>query len=209
MNRIDPDGKDWRVQTRYNRETKKMEYTITVNAVLYNNSSDREMDMNKTADAFKQQVEQTYNTSGEDYAVKMDFNLKVVNSLEEVGDRDHIISIVDQKGLSKSSKGGHVRGETTSDLSFKIGLTTAYDILNEKDNRTVAHELGHTGGLKHIIPGGDIHNLMMQKIDIQKERGNSMDARGLSHSQIKTIRDNYIHNKLNIGTFGALNNLLK
>ena len=50
---------------------------------------------------------------------------------------------------------------------------------------------------------------MMQKIDIQKGRGNSMDARGLSDSQIKTIRDNYIHNKLNIGTFGALNNLLK
>ena len=39
INRIDPDGRDWRVQTHYNRETDKIEYKITVRAALVNNSS--------------------------------------------------------------------------------------------------------------------------------------------------------------------------
>ncbi len=39
VGRIDPDGRDWRVQTRYNEETKKIEYQMSVNAVLYNDSN--------------------------------------------------------------------------------------------------------------------------------------------------------------------------
>ena len=44
----------------------------------------------------------------------------------------------------------------------------------------------------------DVENLMTQKKEIQLDsKGDYLKAIQLNHSQVQTIRDNYIHNKLN------------
>ncbi len=199
INRIDPDGRDWRVQTHYNKETKKMEYTMTVNAVLYNNSSNQDINMEQLSAAITKQVSDAYNISGEDFEVKMNFNLKTVNSVDEIGERDHVIQVVDQDkiGSTDPRKIGLAYTKLNS-LDIKVGTKAVTDMLNKNDNRTVAHELGHTGGLKHEERRENINNVMMQKSIIQSYKGgNPLKANDINHQQIKLIRDNYIHDKLN------------
>ena len=199
MNRIDPDGKDWRVQTRYNEETKKMEYTITVNAALYNNSSNKNLNMEQLSTAITEQVTNAYSTSGEDFEVSMNFNLKTVDSVDDIGERDHVIEVVDQDKIgSTSSKTRGLAYTKLKSLDIKVGINAAASMIKGADNRTIAHEIGHTGGLGHETGKENVNNLMMQKSDIQRiEGGNPLNATQINHMQIQTIRNNYIHNKLN------------
>lgn len=62
--------------------------------------------------------------------------------------------------------------------------------------RTIAHELGHTGGLRHLNDKESVNNLMMQSYYVDLYKGNYNTATLLYHNQIKAIRDNYINNKL-------------
>ena len=197
INRIDPDGKDWRVQTRYNRETKKMEYTITVNAVLYNNSSDQDIDMKQLSTSITEQMANIYTISGEDFEAEMNFNLRTVNSLDEIGERDHVIQVVDQDFLDKFQKEGKPTARSMSyGLNIEIGTELAKATIGNKNNRSIAHELGHTGGLGHLNDKAqDNYNLMRQTYYV---KGNAKKAIQLGHNQIREIRDNYIHNRLKI-----------
>ena len=197
INRIDPDGRDWRVQTHYNRDTKKMEYTITVNAVLYNNSNDREINMEQLSTAITEQITNIYNISGEDFETKMNFNLRTVDSLDKIGKRDHVIQVVDQNFLDeKESKGQVLAQSVVCGLNMEIGTDLVEKTLNDTNNRSIAHELGHTGGLLHLNENSqDNYNLMRQGYYVN---GGANNATQLKHSQIKEIRDNYIHNRLKI-----------
>lgn len=197
MNRIDPDGRDWRITTRYNEESRKIEYNMTVNAVLYNNSKDSNIDMDQLSTAIQQQINEVYNTSGDGFAATMDFNLRIVSSVDEIGDRDHVIQIVDQADLRKSSKGIVMAKASTPGLNIKLGSVAVSELLNGTDKRTVAHELGHTGGLQHLTGIENVNNLMMQAVEVNKQGGNYSKSTQLDNTQIGLIRDNYINNKLN------------
>ena len=195
ISRIDPDGKDWRIQTHYNKDTGKIEYKITVRAALINNSSNQELDMKKLTELIVNQVNTAYTSSSDDEFVStIDLQLRVVNSVDDIKEYEHVLQIVDQDELTKKS-GSVVMAETyESHLDIKVGMKAISNMLNKDDNRTFAHELGHSGGLKHRM---DVENLMTQKRIIQNKEGNYLKATQLDHSQIRAIRDNYIHNKLN------------
>ncbi len=195
ISRIDPDGKDWRIQTHYNKDTGKIEYKITVRAALINNSSNQELDMKKLTELIVNQVNTAYTSSSDDEFVStIDLQLRAVNSVDDIKEYEHVLQIVDQDELTKKS-GSVVMAETyESHLDIKVGMKAISNMLNKDDNRTFAHELGHSGGLKHRM---DVGNLMTQKRIIQEKEGNYLKATQLDHSQIRAIRDNYIHNKLN------------
>ena len=197
VNRIDPDGKDWRIQTQYNREIDKIEYIITVNAVLYNNSSNRDINIEQLATTIINQVTNVYNISEKSFVAKMNFNLKVVKSVSEIGERDHVIQIVDQNLFRKSDSKSEVSAEASLfGLSIRIGTNLVESTLKGDNMRTIAHELGHTGGLRHLNDKESVNNLMMQSYYVDLYKGNYNTATLLYHNQIKAIRDNYINNKL-------------
>ncbi len=200
MNRIDPDGRDWRITTRYNEESRKIEYNMTVNAVLYNNSKDSSVDMEQLSTAIQQQINEVYNILGDSFVAKMDFNLRIVSSVDEIGERDHVIQIVDQADLGKSFEGTIVAKASTPGLNIKLGSVAVRELLDGTDKRTVAHELGHTGGLLHLKEKESVNNLMMQAVKISQLGGNYSNSTQLNHTQVRSIRDNYINNKLNYST---------
>ena len=197
--RIDPDGNDWRVQTRYDRETDKIVYQITVNAVIYNNSNNQNIDMKQLASSITQQVNAAYTISQKDFVSNMNFNLRVANSLDDIKERDHVIQIVDQSAFNTNStnKGKTVADASNPGLSIRLGTDLVKDLVNGTNKRTVAHELGHTGGLSHMKGSENATNLMMQAIDVEEYGNKYSNATYLNESQVKVIRDNYIHNKLN------------
>ena len=194
VGRIDPDGNDWRVQTHYNRETDKIEYKITVRAALINNSNNKELDIKTLAGQIVEQVNAAYTISGDDFVSTMDMQLRTVNSVDDIKDTEHVLQIVDQDMLTKTDKSVVMAETYKNSLDVKIGTKAVSNMLNNDDNRTFAHELGHSGGLGHTM---DVENLMTQKKVIQDFDGDYLKATQLNRSQIQTVRDNYIHNKLN------------
>ena len=194
VGRIDPDGNDWRVQTHYNRETDKIEYKITVRAALINNSNNKELDIKTLAGQIVEQVNAAYTISGDDFVSTMDMQLRTVNSVDDIKDTEHVLQIVDQDMLTKTDKSVVMAETYKNSLDVKIGTTAVSNMLNNDDNRTFAHELGHSGGLGHTM---NVENLMTQKKVIQDFDGDYLKATQLNRSQIQTVRDNYIHNKLN------------
>ena len=194
VGRIDPDGNDWRVQTHYNRETDKIEYKITVGAALINNSNNKELDIKTLAGQIVEQVNAAYTISGDDYVSTMDMQLRTVNSVDDIKDTEHVLQIVDQDMLTKTDKSVVMAETYKNSLDVKIGTKAVSNMLNNDDNRTFAHELGHSGGLGHTM---NVENLMTQKKVIQDFDGDYLKATQLNRSQIQTVRDNYIHNKLN------------
>ena len=194
VGRIDPDGNDWRVQTHYNRETEKIEYKITVRAALINNSNNKELDIKTLAGQIVEQVNAAYTISGDDFVSTMDMQLRTVNSVDDIKDTEHVLQIVDQDMLTKTDKSVVMAETYKNSLDVKIGTKAVSNMLNNDDNRTFAHELGHSGGLGHTM---NVENLMTQKKVIQDFDGDYLKATQLNRSQIQTVRDNYIHNKLN------------
>ena len=194
VGRIDPDGNDWRVQTHYNRETDKIEYKITVRAALINNSNNKELDIKTLAGQIVEQVNAAYTISGDDFVSTMDMQLRTVNSVDDIKDTEHVLQIVDQDMLTKTDKSVVMAETYKNSLDVKIGTKAVSNMLNNDDNRTFAHELGHSGGLGHTM---NVKNLMTQKKVIQDFDGDYLKATQLNRSQIQTVRDNYIHNKLN------------
>ena len=195
IGRIDPDGNDWRVQTHYNREIDKIEYIITLRAALINNSSNQKIDMQTLAANIVQQVNAAYTISENRFVSTMDMQLRMVNSVDDIKGYEHALQIVDQDKLSKGTSGNMVMAETyKNSLDIKVGTNAVFNVLNNDDSRTFAHELGHSGGLDHEM---EVKNLMTQKSVIQEQHGSYIKAIQLNHSQVKAIRDNYIHNRLN------------
>ena len=194
VGRIDPDGNDWRVQTHYNRETDKIEYKITVRAALINNSNNKELDIKTLAGQIVEQVNAAYTISGDDFVSTLDLQLRTVNSVDDIKDTEHVLQIVDQDMLTKTDKSVVMAETYKNSLDVKIGTKAVSNMLNNDDNRTFAHELGHSGGLGHTM---NVENLMTQKKVIQDFDGDYLKATQLNRSQIQTVRDNYIHNKLN------------
>ena len=194
VGRIDPDGNDWRVQTHYNRETDKIEYKITVRAALINNSNNKELDIKTLAGQIVEQVNAAYTISGDDFVSTMDMQLRTVNSVDDIKDTEHVLQIVDQDMLTKTDKSVVMAETYKNSLDVKIGTKAVSNMLNNDDNRTFAHELGHSGGLGHTM---NVENLMTQKKVIQDFDGDYLKATQLNRSQIQTVRDNYILNKLN------------
>ena len=112
----------------------------------------------------------------------------------DIKDNEPVFQIVNQDKLTKTTSSVVMAETYRNSLDIKIGTKAVPNMLNNNDNRTFAHELGHSGGLDHTM---DVENLMTQKFIIQKEDGDYLKATLLNRSQIQTIRDNYIHNKLN------------
>ena len=173
VGRIDPDGNDWRVQTHYNRETDKIEYKITVRAALINNSNNKELDIKTLAGQIVEQVNAAYTISGDDFVSTMDMQLRTVNSVDDIKDTEHVLQIVDQDMLTKTDKSVVMAETYKNSLDVKIGTKAVSNMLNNDDNRTFAHELGHSGGLGHTM---NVENLMTQKKVIQDFDGDYLKA---------------------------------
>ena len=198
VRRIDPDGKDWRVQIYYDEETRRMQYLLTVNAALYNTSNDQSLDMKALSDAITKQVADAYNFSGKDFDVKMNFNLRVIDSADKLKEREHLIQVVNQNEIGSSSPKTMGRAYTfLHGLDIKVGTVAVSDMLKGSDNRTIGHELGHTGGLFHKDEKESDDNLMLQKSSLQKNQIDPLTANKLERKQIEIIQQNYIHGKLN------------
>jgi hypothetical protein len=185
---------DWVITTE--QKDGKTIYHITVNATLYNNSSTNysQKQMNQLADKIKSQCMAAFNTSGEGYTVDFKMNLSVAKSVDDIKSTDHVYQVVDQNVVGKNVNGN----ADVNGLNIRLGTTAVNDILSGNNNRTGAHELGHTGGLddanRNIEQSSQLGvtlntNLMSQSKYVKDHGGDAVNAKDLTRGQI-----NYIYN---------------
>ena len=142
----DPDGMDWHITTS-KREDGTILYNVTVNGVLYNNSSNATLDMSALQKQIEKQIGEVFNFSGDGFSVTTNFNFKTVTSIDDIKETDHVFQVVDE-GVAAGSADGEING-----LNVRIGVKMAEQTISGENTRTIAHELGHTGGWEHNAAG--------------------------------------------------------
>ncbi len=167
ISRIDPDGRDWKILSNTDDDG-VTHVNITVNGVLYNNSSNNTIDMKKLNEEITKQINDTYSFLDQNFNVKMNANIRVVESADDISKSDHVFQVVDQNSLGKNV----LANATLNGLNIRLGLKLVNDVLSGANTRTVSHELGHTGGLydanlNNSLKVNLLNNLITQTAKIQ------------------------------------------
>ena len=196
---IDSDGNKWDIHTSKNKDG-KTNVLINVTGVVYNNSSDKKININNVRDQIKAQIESRYTFSSKKYNVKTNINLRVVNSVEDIQKDDHVFEIVDQNRFKSNSI---LANSDVNGLHIRIGPRAVKGLLNGSNTRTIPHELGHSAGLDdaNIKNNGVVNlysNLMTQTGYLRRNHVyNYAHVGKLEDSQIQSIIHNYNTGQIN------------
>ncbi len=210
----DPDGQDWVIKKE--EKDGKTIYDITLNGVVYNNSSNSNFDnsLDQLKNSLTFQIESAFGQNTDDFQVNVNVNLSVAKSADDIKSTDHVFEIVDQSdlGTSKNPTGkGIVADANLNGLRVRIGSDYVSDIISNKNMRSIPHEVGHTGGLGHPhepnakgftgIPKNIWgKNLMSQSWYATQAGYPNGSARQVTGSQYDYIYSQYSHGNLNNGS---------
>ena len=196
INYIDPNGEDWSIYS-YRDEDDKLHIMMKITGVVYNASNEK-FDMGAVRDAISSQIEDVFTFSGNGFSVSMTTDIRAVSSVDEVNDKDHVFAIVDQSEFNDLNSAADA---VPNGLTIRFGTTIAKQIIDGTNDRTIAHELGHTAGLHHP-------NEKRNKLQITNRRNNLMtqtrfaaknDNRHLHVNQLNSIIRSYNNGELNQG----------
>ena len=204
----DPTGEDWKISTQTD-ENEITHVNITITGVVYNNSSYKDINLNNLASTIKSQIESVWTFDTDKYEVNTTANIRVAESADDVTETDHVFQIVDNKRFEKESTAADA---AVFGLDIRIKPSTARMTISGENNRTIAHELGHTGGLRHpaskknpIYIRSTSNNLMTQTGRIADPK-NSVN---IENDQIQSVIDSYQNKKLNQREFSPLRTLYR
>ena len=88
LNVVDPDGEDW-IITQQEKDGKTY-YNITLNGVVYNNSSNKNFDLEKLKNSITFQIKSTFGVETDDLSVTVNVNLRVAKSADIMCSRSQI-----------------------------------------------------------------------------------------------------------------------
>jgi RHS repeat-associated protein len=202
INIVDPNGADW-IITKEEKDGKTY-YNITINGVIYNNSG-KNIDMNKMKGNMVSQIQSAFNFSEGDVVVSATVNLNVVTSLDDVKKTDHLITIESNANYDKYASENGANGQTNGyadqgGLKVVLPLRTAEGIMNGTNNRTLSHEIGHTGGLYHP---GEFNSYITQGVNTwDKNQNNNLmyGAPGYTGTALKASQIGSIYNYYQAGS---------
>jgi len=187
INNIDPNGMDWNL-TFSNDENGYKHYHLKITGVIYNSSSNNSLNMNVLKDKIQEQISDVFSFSKGLFDVTTTVDLKVVSSIDDIKESDHVFKVVDQNTLNKNELAKSDMGG----LQIRLGTSLVEKILSGENSRTVPHEVGHTGGWDHTT---NMDNIMSQSLS-----GNQNSGKSISVPQFKTLERNYNNGILNTKT---------
>lgn len=225
--RIDPDGRDWIVATTTDKNGNRNVH-ITFSGAILNSGSTSAADVAKFKASAEAQIKNAYTQSYNETVYKtqnisrldgvsipittaetikvnvtIDVNVKVINDKKDLAKTDHLLEIV-----PKSTFGDKGNEITLGQAGFfgkhvKINEAAVGGIINNSDQKTVPHELGHTAGLYHPNEGGGIFGFFVspQHMNNGTQNNNLMYQTGY---QYNTLNDNSAGNYLNLNQINII-----
>ena len=199
---IDPDGMDWKIHTSKGRNG-KTNVSINFSGVIVNNSSNKHLNLTDIRDKIKQQIISRYSLSSKKYNVKMNVDLRVVNSVDEISTKDIVFDIVNQNVFGNQSV---LANSDVGGMHIRIGPRAIKGLLDGTNTRTIPHEVGHSAGLldANIENNGKIDlltNLMTQTGYLRSHKVQEYTKVGnISDYQIERIISKYKNGELNRNT---------
>jgi RHS repeat-associated protein len=147
---IDENGESWSL-TVWQDEDDKWHFHFVITGALYNYST-RNLDMQAIRNEMVCHLQRIFSANEKGYVVTTTVNLRVVESLDEVCDDDHLITILNDDLFNLAvTPGGESRNgiSDVGGLKVFLPLSTVEAMMRGENNYTLAHEVGHTGGLYH------------------------------------------------------------
>jgi RHS repeat-associated protein len=176
---IDPDGKDWIVRRNEDKDGRIVYNILFIGAVL-NSSSNKKIDVNKVAQQIQTQIVNMFsevlekNNDGTlKYAIEANALITTINDKKDLASNQTLFEIKDDsdKDFKSIIPGSSVVASANNGKEIAINEKYINDIATGKNSKTVPHEVGHTGGLRH--PNHDFNSHLWGLIKTRGETSNA------------------------------------
>ena len=214
---FDPDGRDWSFDVN---KDKKGNWHVNINFTgsILNSSVEKfsKQELNDFAKAVSSQFEaafsQTFkNEDGSKTIVNATANIDVINDKSNLADNSTLLEIrnQDDDAFKTDNQNEKIVASAENGKLVLFNASSVNDLYNGNNNKTIAHEIGHTGGLRH--PKEDKENLtptifpfvparytnfMNQNIDFKTPK-DAKKFTGVTKGQIQRIYNLYSNGFLN------------
>jgi hypothetical protein len=127
----------------------------------------------------------------------MNVDIKVVQSLNDIIVSDHVFSVINQSEFDVGSLA------KTKGYDILLGTVVANETISGDNQRTVAHEVGHSGGLHDVNKAENYLTIddpslnLMTQIYALSPNMDKNTASLLEANQVLRIVDNYYNGNLN------------
>lgn len=126
---------------------------------------------------------------GKDFTISTKANFSVVNSLADVKETDHLISIISNDDMEKNSQRGVNGVGEIGGLNIWMSQRSVDGTLTNGSARELVHEIGHTGGLTHPDDDNPNPKLDLPNNDNDKFGPNAYNFMWGSQSQLDRYYD--------------------
>ncbi|MBS7564523.1 RHS repeat-associated core domain-containing protein, partial [Mucilaginibacter sp. Bleaf8] len=163
----DPNGMDWAITV--DKDDKGVShYHIAFTGAVLDRASDRNKHETRAYDlaqAVKRQFTKLFNSdhlAGKDgeagFTVDARIEMREINDIDQLGSKESLFTIKDSNDFKdQDHPSAHILAQAMDGKNISVNVADVNDMISDNNGKTLPHEIGHTGGLRHPAQEYKIH----------------------------------------------------